>query len=426
MINKVIKCFEFMKNQMKTKSWLSVLGTSILTYFKEINNIQDLRLQATTINLKDNENIKILLKVIFGDNHNKSEKTAKLKQRFYFWTLIGVTRCVNDNQYIFEDNFEITNNNILTFLINNGIRLINSEVDVKLRPIVKVFCGFIVYVSYRIIDQLSFKKIVDNLNEGTKTKIDKILSIQPSRTKPTIENSTFDPFFEYFCNDWTIEDLMYLYDCILENKKWENSRIKILSRSYDDYIFMSKSTDDVINKIIEEWNEIKNKKTIGKCFNAIDWLKSQIRYNFSTKIKNNSEDGDLVFLDGTSNQNKLVLYEVAHVLSVAETKDIFLKAHGKCNDYLREILQICRSDENGLYIPFSYHKLFDNGYIKIDWNQGKFVLNTTDEQEISAVVNIYGFNENNKFRAEKFEDMKVQKRNYDKIIDLINNFKDRN
>ena len=110
--------------------------------------------------------------------------------------------------------------------------------------------------------------------------------------------------------------------------------------------------------------------------------------------------------------------EAAHIIPVSDISDLILELENdnKTEEDIKELLCRLLGEQNGILIPFNYHKLFDNNKILIDHQQKKFIINeelALEEKEL--IKNVYGFSENNKFKEKKFDEIK-------KIIEEYNSY----
>ena len=144
--------------------------------------------------------------------------------------------------------------------------------------------------------------------------------------------------------------------------------------------------------------------------------------NIRSKFSNNfqSEDSDIL-IDDRSNYD-LSLFENSHIFPIFKIKDQIEKyKNGLISiKQLEKLLILTTNENNGIKIPFNYHKLFDKNLIKIDWECGKFVFSSDlDENKKQNLIKIFGFNINNKFKEQRFKNIK---KNYEEILKLISDF----
>lgn len=402
-IQKIIDFIEFLYKNNLQKKWFTMHGTSIYLYTQQINLL--------TNNFKFGEVWKkneLLNKINLILNENtkniKKDVGSRNSQRLTYWEYLNIFEKIDKNtyKYVYDPNINYFNNN---YFINRGIYWIHNNSSPS--PLKAIFNGFSIYLIYKTLGKDEFNNIVQNIKSDAAYKIHESLEIKKSGEKQ-IDNSTFHNLYQNFFSNFSTYNLMEFIDNVLKNETYnlnDNSNINNNDNDYDE---------NILNMIKNVLN-VEDLKTYDR---SLEKMIMNIRSKFSNNFQ--SEDSDIL-IDDRSNYD-LSLFENAHIFPIFKIKDQIEKyKNGLITiKQLEKLLILTTNENNGIKIPFNYHKLFDKNLIKIDWECGKFVFSSDlDENKKQNLIKIFGFNINNKFKEHRFKNIK---KNYEEILKLINDF----
>ncbi|MGL5590808.1 MAG: HNH endonuclease [Metamycoplasmataceae bacterium] len=154
-----------------------------------------------------------------------------------------------------------------------------------------------------------------------------------------------------------------------------------------------KNEEDIVLEEIEKSLADKlrtaNKQDKTKLIKINQLLKICRPINFRKIIIEAAAGVSEVNIDGHLD-NELPLLEAAHIVSVKKIVKYVDQEISIKRDIPQEVvnnLEFLTSSANGMLIPFNYHKLFDNGYIKFSPKDRKFIPTNPKRKEI---IEFYG------------------------------------
>ncbi len=402
-IQKIIDFIEFLYKNNLQKKWFTMHGTSIDLYTQQINLLTN-DFQFGEVLEKDKLLNKINLILNKNTKNIKKDVGPRNSQRLTYWEYLNIFEKIAKNtyKYVYDPNINYFNNN---YFINRGINLIHNNPSPS--PLKAIFNGFSIYLIYKTLGNDEFNNVVQNIKSDAVYKILESLKIKKSGKKQ-IDNSTFRNLYQKFFLNFSTYNLIEFIDNVLNNKTYnlnDNSNINNNDNDYDE---------NILNMIKNVLN-VEDLKTYDR---SLEKMIMNIRSKFSNNFQ--SEDSDIL-IDDRSNYD-LSLFENAHIFPIFKIKDQIEKyKNGLISiKQLEKLLILTTNENNGIKIPFNYHKLFDKNLIKIDWECGKFVFSSDlDENKKQNLIKIFGFNINNKFKEQRFKNIK---KNYEEILKLISDF----
>lgn len=400
-IQKIINFIEFLyENNLQTK-WFTMHGTSLYLYTQQINLLTN-KFKFGEIFKKDELLNKINLILNENTKNIKDEVGPRNSQRLTYWEYLNIFEKIGKNtyKYVYDQNINYFNNN---YFINRGIYLIHNNQNPS--PLKAIFNGFSIYLIYKTVGKDEFNNIVQNIKSDAAFKILESLKIKKSGEKQ-IDNSTFHDLYKNFFSNFSTYNLMEFID---------NVKNEIYNLNDNSNINNNNDNNEDILDMIKDILDVEDLKTYDM---SLEKMITKIRSEFSNNFQ--SLDNDIL-IDDISNYD-LSLFENAHIFPVSEIKKEIKKyKNGLITiEQLEKFLILTINVNNGFKIPFNYHKLFDNNLIKIDWECGKFVFSSDlDENKKQNLIKIFGFNINNKFKEQRFKDIK---KNYEEILKLIRDF----
>lgn len=394
----------YLYNKIQHKKWASFVGTSIQTYINEIP-----LLQKYFQNNKTYDKTQVYNKIKDFLNPTKKRinepSDSAVTQRLSMWKLLNVFE-YNNEKFVFKYNSNI-NYDSFDYFIDQGSKILDGDDDLLSSK--RIFIGFSIFLIYKTIGINEYNKLLNMLDSDVRHYLDDKLEITNGQSKMKIERGTYDTYYINHVSNPNFDFLQYYINKILNN-----NQLKLDNIEENEYIKNMEEnilTNNIIKIVDEDSNVLKNEEK-SRIKRAIrKWFSNNMLENISDLMINNQEIDDTTLL------------EKAHIFPVSELLKLIDKYKNKDITFkkLCEIIEKGSNNLNGIYIPFNYHKLFDKQLIKIDWENEKFVFseNITDKQK-NMLKNIFGFNENNKFRdKEKFQKIK---KNYEEILKLISDF----
>lgn len=439
-IKEIANFFIFLQNKINVKDWFSCIGTSIYLYLNDLKKIKAKIKKGYCFNIEDKQQFRNMLDIL--EIKVKTNDDAKIQQRLNYWILLGVVERLDTNNYQFKE-VNIDESNVLNIMINNGIYLMSNH-DIKLNiPAIRILNGFFVYCIYLYFNK-NIKNIIELCNDKTKIKLQESIQLQKSKIKLSIDETYYEFVEKILNNIISKEFIIFFINKVTNNNystSFKNNHNRITNNTKNNNPNnvnndkIANINNEEINNINQAIDDLYNQKNKINKEKKIDHLAQEIikilRNGFSEKVKSNHHS-DLII--NNFNSDIIVLHEAAHVLSVSRIKNIIIKLlennKQEMKEKINEIFQYGCNEDNGIFIPFNYHKMFDKDLIKIDWDNKKFVINEkiTDQTTIRTIKEVYGFNENNKFKPRKFEKIRIHNEKYELILsniekNIINNKK---
>ncbi len=398
----IAKAFDFMRKNINSSNWFSSLDTSLVVYWNNLNSVLNSYKIGDEIDINNIEDKNRIETVIFGEI--KDYSNAPIRQRLDFWSLLGYFQKVGKRGMKYQlINNEYDYNELARIFFSNGIKntriIPSSEIVAQCR----MFPGLVVYLFYTLLNDKEKQFVFDNVSKDTIIELENKTKIKSSNGKRTIENDTYKKFVEAFIPNFNRKQLIELCEVILSGGIY----------SIDDVVLTKDNEQDLINNLtakIITTKDQKDERLRTKSVNQI--IGEYARYKFADRVSSTTSD---LYIEN-NNQYEIMICEAAHIISKSEIVDKCLMI--KDDNKLSEFLSFTLSSINGIYIPYNYHKLFDDHYIELIDENGLFKFKIKDEfvDKADSLINVYGFNENNYFNQEKSN----------KIRNLFNSYKEWN
>ncbi len=405
----IADALNFMQDTIRNDNAYSNNGTSVVTYWKDLEKFTDGRIRlGETVRTNDGSWFKYFEDIISKQTTNP----AKIRQRLDLWTLLGVTKKIKSSEYeIISLNYP--KNNLGSAIINCGIKSLYS-IDPKekgtFKTPTKIFGGLFVQLIYdKLGKETLANEILPYLNDRlSKHILDHLEPKDSYKGGNTFSES--ETYRDLIANDFQSANLDTLVDiakAILEKRNFINKDNEFIT----DLNELDDQAIDYLLDIIESTPKTKQ-------ISLNEELSKAIRKGFGFNVKKEAQAKSDLQIRNVDNSITYSLCESAHVISVEEIK-ILLKENRENRSLLKSALSECLNTSNGIYIPFNYHRMFDSNIIEIDWTEGKFVLcGDISESDRVQALNIWGFNNDNKFESKKFERMNKTHKRYLEIINM--------
>lgn len=395
--HKIINFIKFLYKNNLQKKWFTMHGTSIYMYTQQINLLKE-NFKFGDILSKNNLLDKINSILNQNTKSIKENIGPRNSQRLTYWEYLNIFQKTNKNtyKYIYNPNINYLG---MSYFIDRGIYLIHKISQPS--PLKSIFNGFAIYLIYKTIGVKQFYNIIMDIHDDAANKILKALQVKKSGDRQ-IDNSTYHDLYINYFSTFNTNDLLKFIDNVI-NQEYNS----IYHSNNDD-------DDDFPNTILD----ILNKENLKTYDSSLEKMIINIRNKFSNNLQNHNDD---ILIDNISNYN-LTLFEKAHIFPIFKIKNEIEKyKKGLITiEQLEKLLNLTCNENNGIKIPFNYHKLFDKNLIEIDWINGKFVFSSNlDDNTKQNLIKVFGFNINNKFNEKRFQKIK---KNYENILKLIGDF----
>ncbi len=386
--------FEYMYNRIRKDKWFTNLGTSIEYYIEKFKSNQDNFINREIIDLNNEENI-----LFFKDVWLSKKPKSKVPYRQFMSLLVSL----NIYENIKSKRWKIKNSNLSfnrEFYINQWSRFNNTYTESKGdASALRIIYGFLIYSVFRVIGVNDFKLLCDNLDEKISKKLIESYFTRKVKNNHLSYETTYSKFYDKYFSDLDVNELIKIFDVIkngvdyIYNDNFDEELENNFQNINNELTLINKKVD-LINKICEQ-NEFQLKKeTIRSKITKI------VRYKFSNFLKNEKSH----FYIENKLFDKIDLTESAHIISVQEIVDKIIDNKYKNKD-IEKIIKNYTFTNNGIQIPFNYHKLYDMGYINFSKEFKSFEPTEKGRENIDYILQC-GFNRNNKFTDEKSEEIK--------------------
>ena len=383
--------FEYMYNRIRKDKWFTNLGTSIEYYIEKFKSNQDNFINREIIDLNNEENI-----LFFKDVWLSKKPKSKVPYRQFMSLLVSL----NIYENIKSKRWKIKNSNLSfnrEFYINQWSRFNNTYTESKGdASALRIIYGFLIYSVFRVIGVNDFKLLCDNLDEKISKKLIESYFTRKVKNNHLSYETTYSKFYDKYFSDLDVNELIKIFDVIkngvdyIYNDNFDEELENNFQNINNELTLINKKVD-LINKICEQ-NEFQLKKeTIRSKITKI------VRYKFSNFLKNEKSH----FYIENKLFDKIDLTESAHIISVQEIVDKIIDNKYKNKD-IEKIIKNYTFTNNGIQIPFNYHKLYDMGYINFSKEFKSFEPTEKGRENIDYILK-FGFNRNNKFTDEKSE-----------------------
>lgn len=401
-----------MQDIIGSDKWFSNIDTDLNLYIDNLPIILEYIKKNDIIDIKNNADVNNILSLCIK---NKKEKYANitLKQRLDFYILLGFLKIESRGKYSLsslEWDFFYNDNVAVTF-VEKSISLFRyfKREDIKDKsmyiPSIRIFTGFYVYLILNLLNNEEFDIVKSYLNGKTISKINKI-KFKNISYKNTMD-STYSKFYIKYFKHLTIDDIILIGESISHetNNVWDTLTINNIQ--YDNSVY------DKLEKI----KMVMIEKQIRDVTN--DKIKEILRKNFNKNIRCSSNNNSDIIINNIGDINSNFL-ESAHVISISEVSAKCINLINIRDEELSQIIELTGSNNNGMLIPFNYHKFYDNQYIELSMNEPKFILTQKGINSIET-LKILGYTENHNIRKNKYDEIMNTISEYKKLLNNINN-----
>lgn len=392
--------------------WFSNIDTDLNLYIDNLPIILQYLKQNDIIDIKNNVDVNNILSLCIK---NKKENYANitLKQRLDFYILLGFLKIESSAKYSLsslEWDFFYNDNVAVTF-VEKSISLFRyfKREDIKDKsmyiPSIRIFTGFYVYLILNLLNNEEFDIVKSYLNGKTISKINKI-KFKNISYKNTMD-STYSKFYTKYFKHLTIDDVILIGESIFHETDNVWDILAINNIQYDN------SVDDKLEKI----KMVMIEKQIRDVTN--DKIKEILRKNFNKNIRCSSNNSSDIIINNIGDINSNFL-ESAHVISISEVSTKCIDLINIRDEELSQIIELTGSNNNGMLIPFNYHKFYDNQYIELSTTEPKFILTEKGINSIET-LKILGYTENHCIKKNKYDEIMYTLSEYKKLLNNINN-----
>lgn len=390
---KLKECFEYMYDRVGYKKWFSNLGTSLEYYIRKFKNneAEFLKKKIIDLNLESDKNF---LKKIWLPKKPKS--TAPFRQFMSLLVSLDIFKNIGESKWEINNyNIRINKNSLINQWSKFNYSYIKNE---GLASSLRIIYGFMIYLSYRVIGKNDFILLCENLNNEISEKLKKTYFIKSDKMNHLSFETTYADLYDKYFNDVDRNELLKVFRVIKEHVTYysDDEFDKEISTILDNVEEKEKLIDKKNRLIDEIYNDEKfyfKKQSINSKINKI------VRYKFSSFLK--SQENHFYINDKLFDNKNLT--ESAHIISVEDIVDKIIQKK-KNNEDIMELLKNFTLENNGVQIPFNYHKLYDDDYIGFSIDYKKFIPTKKGEENIRYVIDC-GFNINNYFSEEKVNDI---------------------
>lgn len=399
-----------MRDIIDRDKWFSNIDTDLNLYIDNLPIILEYLKHNEIIDIKNNADVNDILLLCTKYKRN-TYSIATLRQRLNFYVLLGFVEIKSTNKYSLsslEWDF-FYNDNVATTFVEKSISLFRylKREDIKEKsiyiPSIRIFTGFYVYLILNLLNNEEFDVVKSYLNSETISRINKIKFKNISYTNTM--DSTYNKFYIKYFKHLTIDDVILIGESIFHetNNVWDILAINNIQ--YDN------SVDDKLEKI----KMVMIEKQIRDVTN--DKIKEILRKNFNKNIRCSSNNSSDIIINNIKDINSNFL-ESAHVISISEVSTKCIDLINIRDEELSQIIELTGSNNNGMLIPFNYHKFYDNQYIELSTTEPKFILTEKGINSIET-LKILGYTENHCIKKNKYDEIMDTLSEYKKILDNI-------
>lgn len=399
-----------MRDIIDRDNWFSNIDTDLNLYIDNLPIILEYLKHNEIIDIKNNADVNDILLLCTKYKRN-TYSIATLRQRLNFYVLLGFVEIKSTNKYSLsslEWDF-FYNDNVATTFVEKSISLFRylKREDIKEKsiyiPSIRIFTGFYVYLILNLLNNEEFYVVKSYLNSKTISRINKIKFKNISYTNTM--DSTYNKFYIKYFKHLTIDDVILIGESIFHetNNVWDILAINNIEHD--------NSVDDKLEKI----KMVMIEKQIRDVTN--DKIKEILRKNFNKNIRCASNNSSDIIINNIKDINSNFL-ESAHVISISEVSTKCIDLINIRDEELSQIIELTGSNNNGMLIPFNYHKFYDNQYIELSTTEPKFILTEKGINSIET-LKILGYTENHCIKENKYNDIMGTLSEYKKLLNNI-------